>query len=151
MRDPVGAVVPGTAINIVTGNQFQGGGNARNQLQTGSVLFFKRAGDTSWTPIPLIFLRAIDNNKYFSASLPAGTFKTGDVVQYYLRIAYDDHDTTFLTATGDTSATTADEATAQAAPFTLPSKTALEKARGGPFLTFPMWPFMPMCYPRAAC
>jgi alpha-D-xyloside xylohydrolase len=42
------------------------------------------------------------------------------VVQYYLRIAYDDHDTTFVHAKSHMSAPTADEAAAQAAPFTFP-------------------------------
>ena len=41
MRDPVGAIVAGTAVTIITGNQFQGGGNPGNQLQTGSALFLR--------------------------------------------------------------------------------------------------------------
>ena len=42
------------------------------------------------------------------------------MVQYYLRIAYDDHDTTFVHARGTTSTPTADEPAAQAAPFIFP-------------------------------
>ena len=77
MRDPVGAIVPGTAITIITGNQFQGGGgNPGNQLQTGSVLSFRRTVDTTWTSLPLIFLRALNNNKYYSATIAAGRCTT---------------------------------------------------------------------------
>ena len=138
MREPVGAIVPGTAVTIITGNQFRGaGGNPGNQLQTGSALFFKRAADANWTSLPLIFLRTLDNNKYYSVTIPAGTFQTGDVVQYYLRIAYDDHDTTFLHANGDTSATTADEATAQATSFTLPVESSAVKGQWGPVFPLP--------------
>jgi galactose oxidase len=137
MRDPIGAIVPGTAVTITTGNQFQGAGNPGNQLQTGSTLFFKRASDANWTSRPLIFLRTLGNNKYYSATLPAGTFQTGEVIQYYLRIAYDDHDTTFLRAQGDASATTADEATARAMPFTFPVENSAVKGQWGPVFQLP--------------
>lgn len=138
MREPVGAIVPGTAVTIFTGNQFRGaGGNPGNQLQTGSALFFKRAADANWTSLPLIFLRTLDNNKYYSVTIPAGTFQTGDVVQYYLRIAYDDHDTTFLHANGDTSATTADEATARATSFTFPVESSAVKGQWEPVFKLP--------------
>src|SRR5690349_8979258 len=90
MRDPIGAILPETEISIVSGNQFQGAGNAGNQLQTGSSLFFKKASDANWKLVPLLFLRELNNNKYFEAKIPPNTFRTGDVVQYYLRIAYDD-------------------------------------------------------------
>ena len=137
MRDPVGAIVPGTAVTITTGNQFQGAGNPGNQLQTGSALFFKRASDATWTSRPLIFVRTLGNNKYYSATLPAGTFQTGEVIQYYLRIAYDDHDPTFLRAQDDASATTADEATARATPFTFPVENSAVKGQWGPVFTLP--------------
>jgi galactose oxidase len=137
MRDPIGAIVPGTAVTIITGNQFQGAGNPGNQLQTGSALFFKRAADANWTELPLIFLRTLNNNKYYAATIPAGTFQTGDGVQYYLRIPYDDHDTTFLRAQGDASATTADEAAARATPFTFPVENSAVKGQWGPVFTLP--------------
>ena len=37
LRDPVGAIVAGMDIHIFTGNQFQGGGNPGNQLQTATL------------------------------------------------------------------------------------------------------------------
>jgi galactose oxidase len=132
MRGPIGTIVPGTAITIFSGNQFQGEGNPGNQLQDGSSLFFKRASDANWTSIPLIFHSASGNNKYYSATIPASTFQTGDIAQYYLRIAYDDHDTTFLHAMDDTTASTANEAAAQAAPFTFPVESSAVKGQWGP-------------------
>jgi galactose oxidase len=68
MRDPVFPTTPVNAVTISTGNQFQGGGNAGNQLQDGSMLLFKRSTDTNWIPVPLIFATAIGNNKYYSAA-----------------------------------------------------------------------------------
>jgi galactose oxidase len=141
MRDPVGAIVPGTAITIFSGNQFQGaGGNPGNQLQTGSSLFFKRATDANWIELPMKFFRTADNNKYYSATIPtatSSTFQVGDVVQYYLRIAYDDHDTTFLQANGDTSTPTDNEAVAQLAPFSFTLESAAVWGQWQPVLKLP--------------
>src|SRR5882762_5280378 len=106
MRDPVGELVPGMDITIVTGNQFQGDGNPGDQLQTGSSLFFKRAADTDWTELPMKFVREAGNNKYYAATIAATTtsnFGIGKSLQYYTRIPYGDHDTTFLHTRGDGS------------------------------------------------
>ena len=98
MRDPVFPTDPVPAVTVFSGNQYQGGGNPGNQLQVGSAVVFKRTTDMAWTTVPMVFAAAIGNNKYYSAAIPAGAFATGTVVQYYLVIAYDDHDTTFLQA-----------------------------------------------------
>jgi galactose oxidase len=138
MRDPVGAVVAGTAVTIVSGNQFKGpGGNPGNQLQTGSAVFFKKPTDLNWMSVPMRFLRELGNNKYYSASIPAGSFNTGEVGQYYLRIPYSDHDTTFVHASGAGSATTAVEATAQAAPFTFTVEDPAVRGQWGPVFDLP--------------
>lgn len=137
MRDPIGAIVPGTAVTIFSGNQFQGGGNPGNQLQDGSTLFFKRAADSAWIPLPMTFGRELGNNKYYSATIPANTFQTGDTVQYYLRIAYDDHDTTFLSAQNGVSTPTADEADARAVPFAYPVESSASKGQWGPVFSLP--------------
>ena len=137
MRDPIGAIVPGTAVTIITGNQYKGAGNAGNQLQVGSTLVFKRATDANWAPLPSTFIMTVDNNKYYASTVPAGTLQTGDTVQYYVRIAYDDHDTTFLHANGDASATTADEAVARAAPFAFNIESSAAKGRWGPVFALP--------------
>src|SRR5689334_18311519 len=108
MRDPVGAIVPGTALRVVTGNQFQGSGTPGNQLQDGSLLFFKTAAEPTWQQSPFLFFRTQDNNKYYSAALPTDAFQPGDDVQYYARIPYSDHDITFVFAQAGGSATTAD-------------------------------------------
>jgi hypothetical protein len=132
MRDPIGAIVPGTPVTIITGNQFQGPGNPGNQLQVGSSVSFRRAADPGWTTLPLTFLRTVGNNKYYSATLPGDAFQVGDVVAYYLRIAYDDRDTTFLHAQGDASATTANEMSAQGQPFTFTVQSSADKGSWGP-------------------
>jgi hypothetical protein len=117
MRDPIGPIVPDTLVTIFSGNQYQGAGNPGNQLQDGSALLFRRQGDPNWTTVPMLFASAMDNNKYYSADLATDTFQAGDIVQYYLQIAYDDHDKTFLHAAGEASVVTGDEATAQATPY----------------------------------
>jgi len=139
MRDPVFPTNEVASVIITTGNQFQGGGNQGNQLQDGSSLFFKRTTDVGWTPVPLIFVTVIGNNKYYSAEIPIGAFQVGVAVQYYLRIAYDDHDTTFLqlNTDGTTSLTTADEGAAQAAPFTFTIETSDVRGEWGPVFSLP--------------
>ena len=139
MRDPVFPTDPGPAVTVFSGNQFQSGGNPGNQLQDGSALFFKRTTDAAWQTVPLTFDTAIGNNKYYSGAIPTGAFPTGTVVQYYLRIAYDDHDTTFLLAAagGMISITTGDESAAQAAPFTFTIETPDKRGQWGELFTLP--------------
>ena len=136
MRDPVFPTDPVSAVTVFSGNQYQGGGNPGNQLQDGSAVSFKQATDTTWTTVPMVFATAIDNNKYFSAQVPVSAFAIGTVIQYYLVIAYDDHDTTFLgaDATNMLSVATVEEAAAQAAPFTLTIETPDKRGQwGDPF------------------
>jgi hypothetical protein len=137
MRHPGGAVVRGATVTICSGNQCQGGGNAGNQLQDGSALFFKRAADPAWQSQPMQFLSAFGNNKYFVATLPTAAFQTGDLVQYYLRIAYDDRDTTFLQRNAAFSVTTDSEASARANPFTFALEDPALKGRWGRVLDLP--------------
>ncbi len=59
------------------------------------------------------------------------------MIQYYLRIAYDDHVTTFLQAQGGLSTPTADEAAARAAPFTFPVEKSDAKGQWGPVFSLP--------------
>jgi hypothetical protein len=131
MRNPVFPTDPVSAVTVFSGNQYQGGGNPGNQLQDGSAVLFRRATDTAWTTVPMVFKVAISNNKYYSAQIPVGTFATGTVVQYYLAIAYDDHDTTFLQADAANllSVATGNEAAAQAAPFTFTIETPDKRGR----------------------
>jgi len=139
MRAPVFPTDPVPTVTVFSGNQFQGSGNPGNQLQDGSAVSFKQATDTAWQTVPLIFATAIGNNKYYSAAIPVGTFPAGTVVQYYLRIAYDDHATTFLlAAAGDMiSITTGDESAARSAPFTFTIETPDKRGQWGQPLTLP--------------
>ncbi len=143
MRDPIGVLVPGTAITIISGNQFQGaGGNPGNQLQTGSSVFFRRDADPNWTELPMKFFRTVGNNKYYAATIPANTsstFQVGDVVQYYLRIPYSNHDTTFLHANdnGTASTPTESEAAARTTPFAFTVENSARWGQWGPVFTFP--------------
>jgi galactose oxidase len=139
MRDPVFPTTPGQQVTIVTGNQYQGGGNPGNQLQDGSELFYKRTVDTTWTQVPMLFSTAAGNNKYYSGAIPLGAFSAGDQVQYYLRLPYDDHDTTYLRASSDQTAsvTTAAEDDARSAPFTFIVETADVRGQWGPVFALP--------------
>lgn len=136
MREPVFPTDPLSAVTVFSGNLYQGAGNAGNQLQDGSAVLFKRTTDTAWTTVPMVFAAAINNNKYYSAVIPVGAFPAETVVQYYLVIAYDDHDTTFLhaDATNMLSMTTGDEVAARAAPFTFTIETPDKRGQwGDPF------------------
>ena len=139
MRDPVFPATPASTVTIYTGNQFAGGGNPGNQLQVGSSLFYSPQGGAAWTEVPLAFSAEIGNNKYYSGSVPLGSFPAGTIVRYYLRIAYDDHDTTFLQLNTDgvTSATTADESAAQADPFLFTVETPALRGQWGPVIPLP--------------
>ena len=139
MRDPVFPATPAATVTIYTGNQFAGDGNPGNQLQVGSSLFYSPQGGAAWTEVPLAFSAEIGNNKYYSAPVPFGSFQAGTNVRYYLRIAYDDHDTTFLqlNADGITSATTADESAAQAAPFVFTVDTPALRGQWAPVIPLP--------------
>ena len=139
MRDPVFPTTPVGTVTIWTGNQWAGGGNAGNQLQNGSTLFFRQVGQTTWTAVPLQWAVTLGNNKYYSAAIPAATLAAGTGIQYYLRIPYDDHDTTFLqlNADGITSQTTPDEGAAQAAPFGFTVDTPAERGQWGPVFGLP--------------
>src|SRR5436305_7595347 len=94
MRDPVFPTAPLGSVTILSGNQFQGGGNAGNQLQTGSAVLFKQSQAANWTNVPMVFTATIGNNKYYSAQIHTTGLAAGTIIQYYLHIAYDDHDTT---------------------------------------------------------
>jgi len=117
MRDPVAGISAATAVFIFSGSQFQGPGEPGNQLETGSAVFFRRRGDALWSSLPMKFDGDQGNNKYYAALLPPNTFATGDVVEYYLRIPFSDHLTTFVHGSDTNSLATPLETAAQADPF----------------------------------
>ena len=144
MRDPIGPIPAGAAVSIVNGNQYQGFGNPGNQLQDGSLLFYRQSTQPDWQPVPLLFDSAAGNDKFFAATIP-DAFPVGATVQYYLRIAYDDHDLTFLHAAGATSATSDNEQTARDLPFAYDVADPATSGRWGRYSTCSTWAFTPAC------
>lgn len=117
MRNPLTAIFSNTPVALYTGNQFQNGTGAGNQLQTGSTVFYKKATDSSWNSAGMTFYTQSGNNKYYSAGIPANFAAAGEVVQYYFRIPYSDHLTTYVYGDDAGWLTTENEAHAQASPF----------------------------------
>lgn len=116
MRAPA-SVTAGDSVLVYTGNQFAGaGGNPGNQMQTGSALLY-RVGGGAWSEVPMGFHSQSGNNKYYRAAIEPAALAPGDRVEYYFRLAYSDHLTTFVHASGGGSATSADPEAARAAPF----------------------------------
>ena len=138
MRAPVFPTDPVSAVTIFSGNQFQGGGNPGDQLQDGSAVVFKRTTDMTWTTMPMAFVTALDNNKYYSAAIPVSAFATGTVVQYYLVIAYNDRDTTYLQAdTTNMLSIATTEAAARASPFAFAIETPDKRGQWENTFTLP--------------
>lgn len=142
MRTPVGPIVPGIVVTITAGNKYKGDDNPGNQLQDGSQVFFRRRprhghADKSWTASPMVLLPdRVDSgdNRYSSAkiALDEPAHEVGDTIQYYIRIAYEGHATTFLQAKGDGSKTTKDESAAQDHPFSFTLENPNRWGRWGP-------------------
>jgi alpha-D-xyloside xylohydrolase len=123
MRDPLTQISTESKVAIFSGSQFQGAGDAGNQLAMGSAVFFKRSHvDEAWSSVPMHFDSAHGNNKYYVAELPDGRFATGDFVEYYLRVPFSDHLTTFIHGSDSASLATASEAIAQGSPFSFAVK-----------------------------
>lgn len=137
MRNPVGGMVPGATLTLFSGNQFHGDGNPGNQLEAGSAVLYKRAADTEWRTSPMLFQSSTGNNKFYAARVLPGTFQTGDVAEYYLRVLYDDHETTFVHRDGDGSVTTDSEDSARGTPFSVTVEDAAVKGQWGPSFGLP--------------
>jgi alpha-D-xyloside xylohydrolase len=139
MRDPLAGASSASSVSIYSGNQYQGPGEPGNQLEAGSEVFFKKSTDSAWSPLPMTFHSASGNNKYFVGTFPANSFGAGDTVQYYLRVPYSDHQTTFLHGTDSKSLATGTEAEAQAGPFSFSVVQASQQPVGN-FLSFDSGP-----------
>jgi alpha-D-xyloside xylohydrolase len=140
MREPVLGITPRLAVRVYSGNQFRGeGGDPGNQLQAGSAVLWRKAGAPAYAEAPMAFFAEAGNNKYYVAELPAAGLAPGDAVEYYLRLAYDDHDTTFVYGDDDASRATADEALARAAPFAFVVEPEAEPAGDSFELDAPPW------------
>jgi alpha-D-xyloside xylohydrolase len=137
MRNPLRGVGSNTAVEIISGNQYQGGsGDPGNQLQTGSAILYKPATGTVWSSQPLYFhkngttLPNGINNKYYSNAIPAGLFLPGETVQYYLRMPYSDHLPAFVYGNANLSLASEFEVAAQADPFTFTVEWPLQPEGG---------------------
>jgi alpha-D-xyloside xylohydrolase len=133
MRAPFHGVTAGGDVAIYSGNQFAGGGNPGNQLQTGSAVLFRRVGDLSWSTAAMTFFQQSGNNKYFVATIPGSALQAGDTIEYYLKVAYSDHPTTFVFGNDGSSQATVDEGVAQTSAFLLGVDWPLQPA--GAFAT----------------
>ena len=128
MRAPL-RVTGSQVLTIFSGNQFAGtDGTSGNQLQTGSAVLYRRITDAVWASAPMAFFAQNGNNKYFSATIPAGS--PGDTFEYYLRIEYSDHATTFVFGNDGGSRTTTEEPTAQAGAFLVGVEWPLQPTGG---------------------
>src|SRR5262245_2085004 len=76
MRSPLVEILSDTAVTLFSGNQFQGAGVTGNQTVSGSALLVRKSGDPVWTALPMQFHSASGNNKYFSATIPATSFRS---------------------------------------------------------------------------
>jgi glycosidase len=119
MRDPVYRVYPDQPLVLYSGNQFQGsGGTPGNQLEAGSTVFYRINGTSTWSQVPMQVHGTSGNNQYFRGVIPAGTGAPGQVLEYYFRSPYSDHDLTYIHASDPSwYATTLSEGTARANPF----------------------------------
>lgn len=116
MRAPMFEIYSNTAVTIFSGNQYQGGGEAGNQLQSGSMVYFKNATGSVWSAAPMTSHNTSTNNIFYAATIPANSFAAGDTVQYYARVPYSDYLTTYLCRSGTNSVAVDDEAFARANP-----------------------------------
>ena len=138
MRSPLTGILSNTTVFLYTGNQFQGSGNPGNQLQTGSTIYYRNATNTTWSSIPMAFWYqggGNGNNKYFSNSIPANVFAAGDVVQYYFKIPYSDHVTTYVYGNDSARFNSDLESDAQANPFSYTVQTPLGSPVG-PYVAY---------------
>jgi len=117
MRNPGNAPATNETVYVYSGNQFQGAGNTGNQ--TGGTLYHRLSGGGGWSSSALAFDTQNGNNKYWVGDIAGDTYASGSTVEYYLKIAYSDHDDTYIgtTNSGVSSKTYALESQAQSNPF----------------------------------
>jgi len=118
MRQPLNNILSNAAVTIFSGNQYQGAGEAGNQLADGTRLYYRNATGSVWTIVPMSFQAVSGNNSYFAGTIPSNSFAAGATVQYYIRIPYSDFLPTYLCSVGGNSFKAEDEQFARANPFT---------------------------------
>ena len=110
----------GEAICFFVGNQAYGDGGNPGDM-SGGTLYHRASGASAWSSVALEHEIDSENNKYWKAILPAGTYASAGDMEYYVEVTYNDHDTTYLgTDSGARSQTFATAAEAQQHLFTCP-------------------------------
>ena len=111
----------GEAICIFVGNQAYGDGGNSGDM-SGGTLYHRASGASAWSTVALEYEDCQrDNNKYWKAIIPAGTYAAAGDMEYYIEVTYTDHDTTYLgTDSGARSQTFATAAEAQQHLFACP-------------------------------
>ena len=77
MRFPLEGIEADTPVILSNGNQFKGQGTTGNQTQSGSALLIRKAGETTFKPLPMQFQSTSLNDKFFFSTIPANTFQAG--------------------------------------------------------------------------
>jgi len=148
MRFPFNEILAGTDVVIYNGNQFQGsGGNPGNQFQTGSLVKWRKVGESGWQSAAMSFHSQSGNNKYFVGTIPGTSLNSDDEIEYYIKAVYDDHLPTYLYGKDSNSNATETESVAQASPYSFlvdPPQPALEPT--GSFASFSQGQFEARVY-----
>jgi len=119
MRAPTTTPATNQSVYIYNGNQYQGAGNPGDQ--SGGTVYHRLKGPGGgWSSASLSFDSQNGNNKYWIGEIAGDTYVRTNEVEYYVKVTYTDHDTTFIGTTnnGTNSTTYSLEATAQSNPFT---------------------------------
>ena len=99
MRNPVSSPQTNQWVHIYNGNQFQGATGITGD-QTGGTLYHRLRGG-SWSSTNLAFHSQNGNNKYWAGSIPGDIYGRTNVVDYYIKVTYNDHVDTFIGTTND--------------------------------------------------
>jgi hypothetical protein len=104
MRNPpTNGVQASNAVYVYNGNQFQGSGNAGDQ--SAATLCHRLKGAATWTATNGIYDSTSGNNKYWQMQIPGNTYGATNEVEYYIKVGYNDHNTTCIgTTNGGTTA-----------------------------------------------
>ena len=134
MRNPETAIGAGTSVQFYTGVwKYNGATQLCNQ--TGGILYFKTAAQSSWSSTNLSFYSNTSANQYWQTALPGGIFNGGDTVQYFFLLTFDGFagvTNTFLYGNNAGSTATGASNTAAASPFTF---AVSNNVAGTPVLT----------------
>lgn len=131
MRNPTHPYAS-SPVAIYNGNQAQGdGGNPGDQ--SGGTVYYRAAGASSWSEAAMEYDTAVENNKYWRGAIPADAFAAASTVEYVIKVAYNDHDDTYLglAAAGDVASSafgTLEEAAAHPFDFTYAGEAGQEPA-----------------------